>query len=76
MENGRILAEVVRAWVEVELPEEPGAAERAAHIAEAAYSGGASIDEACGDALGFVHSWLHHPSHWKAGHDGMVALAS
>ncbi len=75
MENGRVVAEVVRAWVAIALPGEYGAASRAGRIAESAYLDGASIQEACHSAMGFVQSWINHPSHWKATNDAM-ALAS
>lgn len=76
MENGNVLAEVVRAWVGIELPGEPDVADRAAHIAEAAYNSGAAINEACGQAVSFVGSWVRHPSHWNGESNGLVALAS
>jgi hypothetical protein len=76
MENGDVLAEVVRAWVGLELPGDRGAADRAAHIAESSFNSGATIDEACSDAASFIGSWVRHPSHWRAASDGMVALAS
>ena len=76
MNSERVLAEVVRAWVREELPGQPGAADRAAAVAEAAYRHGASVDEACHDAVSFVGSWVRHPSHWKADRNGLVALAS
>lgn len=76
MGNGQILAEVVRAWVDAELPGEPVAASRAAWVAEAAYHGGATISDACAEARSFVGSWVRHPSHAKAARDVVVALAS
>jgi len=76
VERERVLAEVVRAWVSAELPGQPGAAERAAAVAAAAYLAGASVDEACHDAIGFVGSWMRHPSHAKVNRNGLVALAS
>ncbi len=75
MDKGQMLAEVVRAWVGIELPGEYSAADRAGRIAEAAYLDGASIEEACRSAMGFVGSWTRHPAHWKAGIDAL-AVAS
>lgn len=76
MENGRILAEVVRAWVGAELPGQPGVAARAAQVAAACYDDGSTVSDACAEAVRFVGSWVRHPSNWKAERDVLVALAS
>jgi hypothetical protein len=74
--NDRLLGDVVRAWVHMEVPEDPGIAERAAARARAAYRDGASVTEACREAKEFVGSWIRHPSHWTEERGGLVALAS
>ena len=76
MSNQQVLSDVVREWAILEVPGQPGAAERAAAIAVAAYVGGASVDEACLCAVDFVGSWVRHPSHWRAERNDLVALAS
>ena len=75
MTNELVLAEVVRTWVKLELPGEPGAADRAAVVAQASYARGASIDEACRQARAFVGSWVRHPAHRGVGRDVVVRLA-
>lgn len=58
-----LLARVVRDWVERELPDEHGLAERAASSAATAYHEGATVADACAAAQSFVRSWCRHPSH-------------
>jgi hypothetical protein len=74
--NDRLLGDVVRAWVEIELPGDPGIADRAAARARIVYRDGASVTEACHEAMELVGSWVRHPSHRREERNGMVALAS
>jgi len=74
--NEGVLSEVIRIWVGEEFPSQPGAAEGAAAIAEAAYARGASVKGACDEALRFVGCWMRHPSHAENDRHGLVALAS
>jgi hypothetical protein len=57
-----ILEGTVRSWVDQVLPGEPGAADAAAAVAILAFSGGASVSEACIEARRLVGSWSRHPS--------------
>jgi hypothetical protein len=57
-----ILDNNVRSWVGHVLPGEPGAANAAAAVAVRAFSGGASVSEACIEARRMVGSWSRHPS--------------
>jgi len=74
--NELVLAEVIRTWVNLELPGEPGAADRAAVVAQASYARGVSIDEVCRQARAFVGSWIRHPAHRGVDQDVVVRLAS
>lgn len=73
--NDRVLGEVVHAWVQMQHPADPGAADGASARARAAYRDGASMSEACEEAMEFVGSWVRHPSHWSERVE-LVALAS
>lgn len=57
-----VLAEMVRGWAESRFPNDPGAAALAALAAERAYSGGASVSEACERARHVLYSRSRHPS--------------
>jgi len=59
------LVEVVRAWVNQEVPGEPATADRAVAVAVAAYARGASVTEACQETRAFLGSWARHPAHWN-----------
>ena len=72
--NESDLAERVRAWANQEFPGELSMAERAAVIAKAAYTGGASVSESFWKARSFVGSWTRHPAHRRVRQD-MVRLA-
>jgi hypothetical protein len=74
--DDQIVADVVRAWVALELQGEPGIADRAAARAWCAYLEGASVTEACQEAMEFVGSWVRHPANWRGARSGPVALAS
>jgi len=74
--NEQVLDEVVRAWVEQELPGDQGAANRAAAIALDCYREGASVSEACREAGAFIEGWARHPAHWVGDHAPLVRLAS
>jgi len=74
--NELVLAEVVRAWVEQELPGHPGAAEGAAGVGRRAYEQGMSVSEACAEATAFVGSWARHPAHQTVHRQAAVVLAS
>lgn len=63
IDDEALVAQVVHDWVDRELPEEHGLAERAASSAAAAYHDGASVGDACAAAQTFVRSWCRHPSH-------------
>jgi hypothetical protein len=63
LENDRLLAEAVRAWVTEERPGDGAAASRAAAVAQNSYTNGASVSEACHQAYVFVNSWTRHPAH-------------
>jgi hypothetical protein len=74
--NDRVFADVVRAWVALELQGQPGVADRAAARAWSAYLEGATVTEACQEAMEFVGSWVRHPANWREARSGPVALAS
>ena len=74
--NEQVLAEVVRVWVERELPGDQGAATRAAAIALNCYRDSATVSEACRQASDFVVSWTRHPAHYMVEQDAVVRLAS
>ena len=76
MTNEQVLAEVVRVWVERELPGDQGAATRAATIALNCYRDSATVSEACRHASDFVVSWTRHPAHYMVEQDAVVRLAS
>jgi hypothetical protein len=76
MTSELVLAEMVRAWIDRQLPGDVRAANHAVAIAEAAYAGGASVSEACRQVRAFVGSWSRHPSHVRVAPDGRVPLAS
>jgi hypothetical protein len=61
-----VLSEVVTSFVAGRFPEAEGASQRAGAVAAGRYREGATVDEACAQAVAFVGSWMRHPSHLRA----------
>jgi hypothetical protein len=74
MTNEQILFEMVRARVRQEFPAQSAVGDRAAWVAKASYTEGATIAESCDRAHAFVRSWMHHPAHSDARDRGLLRL--
>ena len=62
MEIEELLAHIVEAWAADMVPDEPQASAAAAEAAVSAYTGGASVSEACYEARALLSGWAPHPS--------------
>ncbi len=62
MDRQQVLEELVRAWVEVELPGQSTVADQAVELVNAVYESGHSAQAACRQAGAFIDRRVQHPA--------------
>jgi hypothetical protein len=76
MDRKHSLEEVVRAWVEVELPGQAAAANRAVELLSGAYESGHSVLAACRQVSEFINCRVQHPAYQRGDSHAVALLAS
>ncbi len=76
MERQQVLEEVVRAWVEAELPGQVTLADQAVEVVTAACESGHSVPVACRQVSEFINCRVLHPAYQRIDRRAMAFLAS
>lgn len=76
MDRQLVLEDVVRAWVEEELPGQATVADQAVEVVSAAYESGHSIPVACRRVSEFINCRVQHPACHRADSHANALLAS
>ena len=75
MDRQHVLEEVVRGWVEVELPGRVTVADQAVEMVMAAYQSGHSVPVTCRQVSEFISCRVLHPAYQRIDSRAMALMA-